>query len=184
MEVAKIRTNDFESGYKATAHLIEQGCKRIAYLYISNNLDINNKRLAGCKKALADNDLAAGDILIVQCTNDLKCNYDILLEAMNHEDRADGFIASVEKLITPFYLVCKDLMIKLPSQVKVISFSNLPTAQILKPTLTTITQPAFEIGKVAATILFKALEKSNYKWQAEDIVIPSELYIRESSVNM
>lgn len=182
IEAAKVRTNDLESGYKATLHLIEQGCKKIAYLSISSHLEIDNKRLAGYKKALEDNNLEATNKLI-PCVNDFTGNHDVLFETMKQKNRPDGIIASVEKLVTPFYLVCKEIGIKVPDEVKVVSFANLATAQILNPSLTTITQPAFEIGKAAATILFKALEKRNYDWKKENIIIPSELYIRESSVH-
>jgi LacI family transcriptional regulator len=182
MEVAKIITDDFESGYKATNHLIENGCTKIAFLSVSTLLDINNKRLAGYKKALTDKKKPVEERFIIQCGNDFKTNYEILKEAMLHSDKPDGIIGSVENLITPLYLVIKDLCILSPSEVKLISFSNLQTAEILNPTLTTITQPAFEIGKAAATILFNALEKRNYNWKKENIVIPSELCTRESSI--
>ena len=181
MKVAKVRTNDFESGYAATQHLIDGGCRRIAYLFISTLLDINSKRLAGYNKALLDNGFAAHDQCIIQCTNDPAANHAILLQNMTQQSRPDGVIASVEKLITPFYLVCKALGLHLPADVKAVGFSNLATAPILAPALTTITQPAFEMGKAAATLLFKALDKRDYHWQIEDVIIPSQLFIRESS---
>ncbi len=103
----------------------------------------------------------------------------ILLKKKN---RPDGIIASVEKLTTPIYLACKDLALTIPDKIKVISFTNLQAALILSPTLTTVTQPAFEMGKSAATILFKALEKSNFNLSKENLVIPSTLITRDSTL--
>ena len=97
------------------------------------------------------------------------------------DKRPDGIIASVEKLTTPVYIACKELQINIPREVKIISFSNSEAAPILNPSLTTITQPAFEMGKKAATILFKAIEKKNYRMPNENIIISSSLIIREST---
>jgi LacI family transcriptional regulator len=54
MNTVKIITNDFESIYNATNHLIEKGCRKIIYLSISKHLNINSKRMEGYKKALQD----------------------------------------------------------------------------------------------------------------------------------
>lgn len=181
VNAAKVRTDDFESGYTATQHLLEQGCHRIAYLFISPLLDINNKRLAGYRKAVADAGLSATEEHIVQCTNDTKTNESVLLELLNSPNKPDGVIASVEKLILPLYSMCTQLGLAVPADVKAVAFSNLATAAILRPSLTTVTQPAFDMGKAAATLLFTALEKRNYPWRNEDVVLPSELCVRESS---
>lgn len=178
---AKVRTDDYLSGITATRHLIEKGCRRIAFLSFSTGLDINEHRRQGYLAALAEHHLPADESLIVDGTNNAEQNYANILKLMQQSQRPDGVIASVEKLITPFYLACQYLHLRLPSDIKVIGFSNLANAQILQPSLTTITQPAFEMGRAAATILFRALENRNYKWQKEDIVIPSKLFERDST---
>jgi LacI family transcriptional regulator len=75
------------------------------------------------------------------------------------------------------------LGISIPKGTKIISFSNLQTASLLNPSLTTITQPAFEIGRQAATILFRALEEKRYQLKNEKIVYKSRLIQRESTAN-
>ena len=89
---------------------------------------------------------------------------------------------SVETLSLYPYKVCKELGIKIPDQLKFVSFSNMDAASFLVPSLTTITQPAFEIGKAAATALFQQLEKKKKGLLAPDTVLPSTLIVRESSV--
>ena len=105
----------------------------------------------------------------------------IMQKIFQSDKRPDGIIASVEKLTTPVYIACKELQINIPRELKIISFSNSEAAPILNPSLTTITQPAFEMGKKAALILFKAIDKKNYKMPNENIVISSSLIIREST---
>ncbi|MES2653317.1 MAG: LacI family DNA-binding transcriptional regulator [Bacteroidota bacterium] len=181
VETAKITTDDFESGYKATAHLIAQSCNQIAFLSISNYLSISNKRLEGYLQALNDHKIEVNPKHIIQCTNDAEQNYLLIKKLLQQKNRPNGIVASVEKLTTPIYIACEALKLKVPQDIKVICFSNLETAAILNPSLTTITQPAFEMGKVAATLLFKALENRNFSLIKEDFMIPSTLVVRRST---
>jgi len=182
VETAKIITDDFESSYNATCHLLKAGCGEIAYLSTSSALSINNKRMDGYMQALADNEVQNTN-RIISCASNSEGNYQIILDLLKKKNRPDGLIASVEKLTTPIYLACKDLKLSIPEEIKVISFTNLQAALILSPTLTTVTQPAFEMGKTAASILFQALEKGNYNLKRETVIIPSVLDKRNSSGN-
>jgi LacI family transcriptional regulator len=181
-EIARITTDDFESSYKATRHLIEQGCKQIAFLSISQNLLLSNQRIAGYRQALTDLQGITQENLIINCENDNNTNYTIIKHLMQNNPKPDGIIASAERLAITSYLVCRELHLHIPSDVKIISFSNLETAFLLDPPLSTITQPAFEIGKAAATVLFKALEKKHFKASEESVILPSMFIARESSI--
>jgi LacI family transcriptional regulator len=181
VDTAKITTDDLESGYKATEHLIEQGCKKIAFLSISKSLSISNKRQEGYFKAIADKKLKADKRNIILCGNHAKQNYTLIKNLLQQKHRPDGVVSSVEKLTTPLYKACVALKLKIPEDVKIVCFSNLETASILNPSLTTITQPAFDMGKTAATLLFKALAKSSFNLKKESLVIPSTLVIRRST---
>jgi LacI family transcriptional regulator len=182
LNTAKITTNDFESSYEAASHLIKKGCKRIAYLSVSKHLNIINKRMEGYKQALCDHSIKCFDHDVIECSNDNAENFFVLKKLLSAKNYPDGIIASVEKLTTPVYLACKDLHLNVPKHVKVIAFSNLETALILNPALTTIRQPAFEMGKTAAAIFFKAIEKKNFQLKTESIIIPSQLIEEESTM--
>ena len=184
VQTARITTNDFESGYLATKHLVERGCRQIAYLSISSSLAISNNRMKGYKQALKDFKIPFEEQDIIDCDNDYIDNYEVIKKLLGNKKRPDGIIACVEKFTTPIYLACRDLNLSIPRDVKVISFSNLEPATILNPSLTTITQPAFEIGKAAATILFKSFEKKSFKLELENIVLPSTLIVRDSTLRI
>lgn len=182
MNTAKIVTDDYESGYNATQHLIECGCKKIILLSISNNLSISSKRMEGYRRALKDHNVNPRLSDIILCSNDATKNHALIRKIMNRKQRPDGIVATVEKLATEIYLVSQELNIGIPANLKVVCFSNLSTAAILDPSLTTIHQPAFAMGKAAANILFKALEKKNYNPDVEKVVIPSLLIVRNSTL--
>ena len=175
-----ITTDDYESGYNATQHLITQGCRNVAHLMISRSLSIGDKRMKGYMQALQDYGLPTDESMIVKCTNDDNIDSE-LIKNLLVEKKPDGIFAAVERYAICVYESCRALGIAIPRDVKVISFSNLQTASLLSPSLTTITQPAFEIGRQAATILFRALEEKRYQLKNEKIVYKSVLIEREST---
>jgi LacI family transcriptional regulator len=183
IETIKITTDDFTSGFIATEHLIKNGCKKIAYLSIAENLSIDNKRMQGYSEALSKYDIEFDKSRIVRCSNDDKNNYKKIKQLLNSKTGNDGVFSSIEKFALSTYSACKDLGLSIPDDVKVISFSNIATADFLSPALTTITQPAHEMGVKAASELFKYLDKKRYNIPNENFIIKSTLTIRESSVN-
>lgn len=179
IDAVKITTDDYESTYNATQHLIDCGCKRIAYLFALNNLSTGKKRVSGYLDALKYNNIPYDEKLILNdCLNEDE-NYKHIKNLLI-EQKPDGVLSSVEEMALPCYYACKDLHLNIPHDVKIVSFSNLKTAPLLNPSLTTITQPAFEIGKEAATILFKILDKKHFE-PNETLVLKSTLIKREST---
>ena len=179
-DVPKIVTDDFEVSIKATEHLINNGCKEIAFLSISKNISIENGRRRGYEEALKRNNISINEKLIINCEDEIS-GREKIKQLLLSKQKPDGIFASVEKLAVMTYEICREQQISIPQQLKIISFSNLYTAALLNPPLTTVTQPAFEMGKQAATILFKMIEKKGHHFLQEKTVVPSKLIIRESS---
>ncbi|MDT0616801.1 substrate-binding domain-containing protein, partial [Streptomyces lancefieldiae] len=122
----------------ATEHLIEQGCKRIAYLVVNKSLSIGKTRMQGYIDALAKYNLPFDESLIVDCSNSYEENSVIIKNALQ-QLKPDGVFTSVERLAFATYYACYDLNINIPGNLKVISFSSLEIAPLLNPSLTTIT---------------------------------------------
>lgn len=181
IETAKISTDDFTSGFNATEHLILNGCRDIAYLSVSEHLSIDNKRKQGYLEALCKHDIKADESRIIKCDGDEKFNFKKIKKLLAAPRRPDGIFASVEKLALTTYYVCNELKITIPNELKIICFSNLRTAPLLNPSLTTITQPAFEMGKEAANVLFKYLSRNQTHITNENIILNSELIKRDST---
>jgi len=176
-----VTTDDYAAGFKATEHLIKAGCKQISYLFISKHLYTAQKRMQGYKDALAKHGLPLNEKLILHCSTDNEKNQEPILKMLNSKNRPDGIFASVERLAIATYHACNTLKLKIPEKVKVVSFSNLEIASLLNPGLSTLAQPAFDMGKQAATLLFRQLEKKSGSNIAEKIVLKSELIQREST---
>lgn len=180
IEAAKVTTNDYDSSFAATEHLIRAGCHSVAYLVVNKSISIGKTRMQGYIDALEKYDIPFRDELIIDCSNDEKVNYNILSKALK-EIKPDGVFSSVERLAFATYYVCNDLNIRIPEDLKVISFSSLQLAPLLSPPLSTITQPAFELGFKAATLFFEALENKDASTTKKHHVLKSKLFIRRSS---
>ena len=181
IDAPKVITDDQNCGALATEHLIENGCKRIAFLSISNKLSITSKRMSGYLDALKKNKIKIDNSLVVLCDGDEVKNNHLIRKLLKRKDRPDGIFASVEHLAILSYEICEELKLNIPRDIKVICFSNLKTARLLNPSLTTITQPAFEIGREAASILFKLIEKKGHHFLLEKTTINSKLIKRIST---
>lgn len=181
LDVPKVTTDDYNSGLKATEHLIQNGCKRIAFLSISPTLSISSKRMNGYLEALKRNRLKQDNNLIISCSGDDETNKEFIRKLLKRKTRPDGIFASVEKLAIWTYEVCEELKLNIPRDIKVICFSNSQTAPLLNPSLTTITQPAYEMGREAATILFKLVEKKRHHFLPERTIFNSTLIARNST---
>ncbi len=177
-DMLNVTTDDYESSYKATIHLIKQGCKKIMYLMALKNLMAGKMRLQGYKDALAHSQLPLNEKLIIDCDFDGKENYQAIKKAVSSL-KPNGILSSIESLGIVCYHVAKDLQLSIPKQIKIVSFSNLETASLLNPSLTTITQPAFDMGKEAANILFQLLDKK--KTNPVSKIISSSLIERDST---
>lgn len=176
----RVITNDYDSSFSAARHLIKQGCRRIAYLVINKNLSIGKTRMQGYLDALAKYRIPYDDQLVIDCTNSYKKNH-VILKDMLQRLQPDGVFTSVERLAFATYYACNDLQIAIPDEVKVVGFSSLEIAPLLSPSLTTVTQPAVQIGVEAAALLFKMLEHPESVNVSTRIVLDSKLVKRNST---
>jgi LacI family transcriptional regulator len=181
INTVKVVTNDFESGFNAGVHLIERGITKVAYLSLSMNISVDQKRMQGFLKAVHDHNLTTEQWMILNCTTDDDENYQRLGDLLASSARPDAIFACVERLAIVTYAVCKDLNLRIPADVKVIVIANLQTAAFLDPPLTTISQPAYQMGKEAASVLVNALERNLPELGNERIVLPSVLIERRST---
>lgn len=178
LEAVKITTDDYEISFEATLHLINSGCKKIAFLYGLENLPAGKARYQAYQDALKAHNIAIDEELVIRYDEDEEINFERIMKLLESK-KPDALFSSIEEFIIPSYLACKELNLNIPTAVKILSFSNMNTARILNPSLTTITQPAFEIGREAAKCLFKILNKKEL--EERNIVLKSILIKREST---
>src|SRR4030095_6794927 len=182
MEAPRITTDDTEASFKATELLLRSCCRKCAFLSMADNLSICSLRRSGYAKALAKYGLADREIIVAGSPDD-ENNRVKIRELLQQESRPDAIFAAVEKLAVNTYEVCDELNNRIPQQLKVISFSNLTAAALFNPSLSTVVQPAYQMGVEAATILFKIIGKKTLLPNEKKVIIPSYLVERKSTGN-
>lgn len=180
LQFPKVISNNYESTFEATLRLVKSGVKRPVFLATEEPLYTSIERRRGFQAALISQHIPFADDMIVECSDDMDKNYLIIRKLLSNRKRPDGIFASIEKYAITTYQVCKELKINIPKDVKIIGMTNLRTAALLNPSLSTLSQPAFEMGREAASLLIKMIEKKSYAAANDIIVLNNEMTIRES----
>lgn len=180
----QVIANNFKGAYDATCHLIQSGYKKIAHITSSSNVYISLQRLSGYKKALHDNGVGYREEYIKFCDHggmilqEIELAIDRLLQC---SETPDAIFAASDRITTRSLMILCKLGIAIPGQMALVGFSNTALADVLNPPLTTVHQPAFEMGQAATQMLIKILKS---KWQVTDhesIMLDTELHIRAST---
>jgi LacI family transcriptional regulator len=182
-----IISNNYKGAYEATRHLIGQGVKRIATITSPNSLSITKERLEGYKQALLDHGLAIDERYIKYCRHGGMIQAETeqaLRELMEMKLRPEAIFTASDRLSTTAFSLLKQMQIDIPREVALIGFTNSNSAHIFNPPLSSIVQPAFEIGRQATELLIQLIESKHPVTQFEKRVLDNRVMIRESSLRM
>ncbi|RKD14298.1 hypothetical protein BCY91_07360 [Pelobium manganitolerans] len=179
-EASKVYSNDYESTFNGVSHLIDRGCKRILFLKAGENLSTMNQRERAYFDVLEKNGIEADYSLVKSFVPSREVDLDDLT-AFILEKKPDAIFCSIERLAIACYDICNKLGVNIPNDIKIITFSCLNVARLLKPSLSTITQPAFEIGKTAAQLLLDEIEGKNEQHEFVNLSLPSTIIKRDST---
>jgi LacI family transcriptional regulator len=180
LQFPKVITNNYESTFESTIRLVKSGVKKPVFLTTEEPLYTSIERRRGFQAALVSQRIPFSDDMVIECSDDMDKNYLVIKRLLSNRKRPDGIFASIEKYAITTYQVCKELKINIPREVKIIGMNNLRTAALLNPSLSTLSQPAFEMGREAASLLIKMIEKKSYAAANDIIVLNNELTMRES----
>lgn len=180
VETDRVVTDDFEGAMLATNHLIERGSRKILHLASPQHLQIGKLRTEGYMKALADHGLEQNDDLILQCDtrNELYELKNRFLEIAQH---IDGIFAVNDFTAIAAIQLLQESNYKIPDDIAVTGFGNDPIASIVNPSLTTVDQSGFEMGRQAVEILIKRLENPTTFIDFQTKTIPVFLAKRSST---
>ncbi|WP_461451577.1 LacI family DNA-binding transcriptional regulator [Mucilaginibacter sp.] len=187
IETHKVVADNFRGAYEATTHLIQSGFKKIAHITSSVNVSITAERLKGYKHALVENGIGINESHIKYCPHggkDLNEVEDVLNELLHSKNRPDAIFTASDRITTTTLALLHKLGINIPDEIALIGFTNTHLANVLNPSLTQIYQPGFEIGKKATEMLISLIESKRPVTEFETIVLPADLFMRDSTKNI
>tara|TARA_R110000868_G_scaffold166541_3_gene400550 strand:- start:372 stop:1403 length:1032 start_codon:yes stop_codon:yes gene_type:complete len=179
----RVVIDNYAAGFKATKHLIDQGCKRIAHFTVGSEFgNLYNERKRGYYEALKEANLPIDEELVVKLkTVTYEEAHKASNKLLNLNNPPDGIFAPGDIMAVSAIQCAKKRGIKIPEELAVIGFNNDPISEIIEPNLSTITHPAEKMGKAAAEIILKYL-KSLKKDEVKEITfLNTEVLVRESS---
>ncbi|WP_341225039.1 LacI family DNA-binding transcriptional regulator [uncultured Arcticibacterium sp.] len=180
IEASKVVLDNELGAYKAVKHLISKGCKRIAYLGAEKNLEISNSREAGYLKALKEAGMSSDESLIVHGKFDKDNAYLKTMELLRLKNLPDAIFAISDRLALGAYMAIKDKGLRMPEDIALVGFNDEPIMSLLSPSISSVSQPAFEMGKMAARLFIEELN-SEGEYEPRTEVFQPELKIRDSS---
>jgi DNA-binding LacI/PurR family transcriptional regulator len=173
-----IGCDNFSGGRAVTEHLLEQGCKRIAFLgEATQHYPEFFERYNGYAEALADAGLKVDEDLreVAESTQD--SGYQAMVSLLDRNVRFDGVFAASDLIAIGAMRALEERGLAIPGDVAVAGFDDVPAAAFAHPPLTTVRQDTNEAG----TILVDRLLSLIHGEKIEPAILPISLVVRKSS---
>ena len=172
--------DDYSGAFKAVNHLIEQGCKRIAFYSAPQHLMLGKNRLNGYKDALEKNGIEYTKNLVYACDT-FDSAVKISTGVLKKIDRPDGVFCVNDLTAVAVMKAAKKLGISIPDELKIVGFENSRSASICEPELSSVDQFGYDLGKKATELLIKRINADSFDYTPEQHTLKTELIVRGSS---
>ena len=167
------------SGYEATEYLIKKGHRRIAH--ITGALDTNTgiRRAEGYRKALQEYGIEIDEELVMEGDFSQESGYLAMKEILERNKDLTAVFAGNDMMALGAYRAIYAAGLKIPEDISIIGHDDFTLASLVSPALTTMQQPIYKIGKVAASLLIDIIKGKKNK---EGLIVVNTSLIERSSV--
>ncbi len=163
---------------KATQHLIDRGCRRIAFIGGPNHLDMVRRRKHGYLEALRENGIPI-DRSLVSCGKiDFDCARENTLQLLQRPHRPDAILAFNDIVTYAAFDAIKSLDLRIPDDVAIIGFTDGDTTAFVTPPLSVIADQAYLEGQKACELLLRNINGDPKIYRE---VVPMQIIIRQST---
>lgn len=175
--VFSVTVDNRKGAYEAGEHLIRSGYRKIAYLAGPNDSTDNAERFAGFKEAMESHGLEVTPKWYIQGGFTKQGGYRAVKLLAAQHILPEAFFAGNDEMAMGAMEALTELGIRVPADVAVVGFDDIELAAYMRPPLTTVRQPMFDMGYTAATLLFRLLDGDR---SVRSVVLDTELIVRES----
>jgi LacI family transcriptional regulator len=178
--VDEVRADSRAGAYEAVRHLTELGHRRIAILAGPAGVSTSTDRVAGYRAALLEA-CPGGDCGQIRFGEFNEASgYSMTREVLEAEPRPTAIFATNNFIAFGALKALREAGLGIPEDMSIVVFDDLPPGWVIDPFLTVVSQPAYEIGTQAATLLFERLAGEAPEG-ARSVVLPNELIVRRST---
>lgn len=162
---------------RITEHLIEHGHRHITFFALSRSLFTMNTRFAGYRRAVRDAGLES--CAVFDCSSEEVVGQ--ILKVKMEQDTPPTALITANTLVTRYVLgAVSRLGLRIPTDLAFAGFDDFDLAEFTSPPLTVVRQPAQEMGRVAANLLFDRIARGETPHTGNRIVLPVEIVLRRS----
>ena len=182
LQTHKVRVDDYKGSFEATEHLIEQGCRRIAHIAGPKPVSITRNRLDGYRDALQKHGIPFHDEWVLHSPITQAGGTERTYQLMALRNRPDAIFGASDRITMGVHWALRQLGYKMPEEIAVIGFCDLAMSSLMDPPISSVTQPSFEMGQQATSLLLDLIESKNTPASYVTRVLPSNLVIQKSSL--
>lgn len=179
--VDTVLVDNHQGAQAAVEHLIDQGVQRVAILNGSERFAAHQDRLAGYRAALNTKGIAVDESLVLHAGTHNVGAAEALRVAFTQANPPDGLFIANNQLTVSALPVLADLGIRIPDDLLVACFDDLPLAQFVGGGLTVVDQPTYELGRRAAELLLGRIQDADLP--VREHMLSPRLIVRGSSIH-
>ncbi|RCW62656.1 catabolite control protein A [Saliterribacillus persicus] len=168
-----------EAAYEATILLMEKGSKHPAYVTGEEDSDVNSRKFKGYSRAIKEKNDKVNDELIFKGNFSYESGIEAANQILELDKTPDSVFVSTDEMALGVIHGFQDKGINVPEDIQVVGFDNTRLATMVRPTLTTVVQPTYDIGAVAMRLLTKYMNKETVEEQ--NVVLPHRIIERNST---
>lgn len=177
--LACVGPNNYQGGYLATEHLIAHGHRRIAHISGPKNWYSCRERLRGYQDALAKHNIPFDPAIVLRGNTDMDSGFELTNQLLALPSPPTAFFAFNDNTALGVINALGEAGRIIPDEAAVVGFDNIRIAPYIRPSLTTVSQPMYDMGQTAAQRLIQMVR--NKKIENTLTVFPVELIVRKSS---
>lgn len=177
-EIASVNIDYFKAAYEAVKVLIGNGHKKIAFVSGPDTHTVNQYKLDAYKKALEEEGLGVDESLIVSEEDTYDSGISAYEELSALEEGPTAFFAGSDELAIGIIHGAQDTGKHVPDDIEVISFENSKLARMVRPQLSSVVLPLYDIGAVAMRLLTKLMNKETVEQRS--VILPHRIEMRDS----
>ena len=172
---------DSEGGaYRLTRLLLSLGHREIAILNGPKAVSTSEDRLAGYRRALAEADIPINSKLETYGAFSQESGFEMTHKVLAKTQKLTALFAANNFIAFGALKALQELELRVPEDIAVVGFDDLPPNLVTFPFLTVASQPAYEMGRRAIEILLKKLDEGPTD-HFQEVILPAEIVIRQSS---
>lgn len=174
-----VTVDNEEGAYQAARYLLELGHRRIATITGQLHVTSGIERLKGFKRALREAGVSIAPEYVQEGRFDRLSGYEKGLMLLQFSPRPTAIFAANDLVALGVLAALRELGLRCPEDVSLVGFDDQELASFTNPALTTVAQPAYQMGARAAGLLFERLRGETVPTQ--QIVMKATLRVRDSA---